>query len=220
MSSPRDPPPLVLVDEHDVPLGEASRRACHDGTGRLHRAFTALVLDRGGALLLARRARAKPLWPGHWDGSIASHPGPGEGYAAAARRRLREELGIDAGALAALEVVNRFRYRATDPRGGVEDEVCATVIAVLDGAEPAPSDGEIDALRWVAGEALAADLEREPRAFCPWLLLALALLRDGAACTQPAVATRVAALASALMAVDLDAAIAAHAVDAGWRSLG
>lgn len=216
MPSPPRPPKLVLVDARDVPLGEASRHECHEGPGRRHRAFTVLVFDRGGALLLARRAAAKPLWAGHWDGTIASHPRPAEPYGDAATRRLGEELDVAPARIAALEVLNRFRYRATDPRGGIEDEVCATVVAVIDGGEVAPAAREVDAARWTSCGALADAVERQPSAFCPWLLLAIALLRDGAPCGDPLVATSVSTLGAAFLGRDLERALAAHAVDAGW----
>src|SRR5690606_39070889 len=88
-------PPVVLVDADGREIGSASLEDAHKGGGLKHRAFTLLVLDADGHLVLARRAAAKPLWPGSWDGTVASHPGHGEAQVAAARRRAREELGVD-----------------------------------------------------------------------------------------------------------------------------
>ncbi|MEE4384465.1 MAG: NUDIX domain-containing protein, partial [Pseudomonadales bacterium] len=58
---------LVLVDEADNALGVLDKAACHDGEGRLHRAFSVFVLDRDGRVLLQQRAHGKRLWPGYWS---------------------------------------------------------------------------------------------------------------------------------------------------------
>ncbi|MEO0651932.1 MAG: isopentenyl-diphosphate Delta-isomerase, partial [Planctomycetota bacterium] len=161
---------LVLVDDGDQPLGTASKRDCHLGRGRTHRAFATVVLDPEERVLLARRAAPKPLWPGYWDATVASHPRAGEGYDQASTRRLGEELGCHAESL----LVDRFRYRIQYAEVGVEDELCAAVVArVESGTALAPDSHEIDAVRWVDPEELAdlLTLDREP--ICPWMPLAI-----------------------------------------------
>ncbi|MFN8641790.1 MAG: isopentenyl-diphosphate Delta-isomerase, partial [Candidatus Binatia bacterium] len=99
---------LILVDEHDTPIGADSRAACHAGTGRLHRAFSIYLFDRRGRLLLQKRSAAKLLWPQHWSNSCCSHPRVGETTDQAARRRLVEELGLET----ALQALFKFHYQA------------------------------------------------------------------------------------------------------------
>jgi isopentenyl-diphosphate delta-isomerase len=43
---------LILVDEDDREQGHLSKAACHDGTGVLHRAFSAFLFNAAGELLL------------------------------------------------------------------------------------------------------------------------------------------------------------------------
>ena len=43
---------LILVDEADRELGFLSKDLCHDGQGTLHRAFSLLVFNETGELLL------------------------------------------------------------------------------------------------------------------------------------------------------------------------
>lgn len=161
---------LVLVDDRDQPLGTASKRDCHLGAGRTHRAFATVVLDPAGRVLLARRAPTKPLWPGHWDATVASHPRAGEGYEHASTRRLGEELGC----AAASELVDRFRYRIQYADVGVEDELCAAVVARVDPSTSlAPDPAEIDALRWVESEDLVSNLTFARERICPWMPLTL-----------------------------------------------
>ena len=54
---------LILVDGGDAPKGYAEKVLCHSGDGRLHRAFTVLLFDDDGRLLLTRRSSTKMLWP-------------------------------------------------------------------------------------------------------------------------------------------------------------
>jgi isopentenyl-diphosphate delta-isomerase len=161
---------IVLVDAADRELGEAPAIDCHVPPGRLHRAFTTIVLDADGRVLLARRAAGKMLWPGAWDATVASHPSPGESNEAAAARRLVEELGVTG----ALVSCPRFEYRAPFADVGVEHEVCRTLVARLaPGATVAAAPDEIDALRWEDPPTLLATIAERAGELCPWALLAL-----------------------------------------------
>jgi len=54
---------LILVDEADRRLGHLSKDLCHEGRGVLHRAFSLLIFNGRGELLVQQRAPAKRLWP-------------------------------------------------------------------------------------------------------------------------------------------------------------
>lgn len=208
-----EPRRVVLVDERDEELGAAPVLDCHLPPGRLHRAFTTIVVDAEDRVLLARRAPGKLLWPGYWDATVASHPRPGESNQAAAVRRLVEELGLAPGALVsgAPVVAPRFEYRAPFADVGVEHEVCRTLVARLaPGAEVAPAPEEIDAVRREDADALLATIAERAGELCPWALLALlaAGTLDGA---LPAGLTGREAL--------LSRALAAHLPAGSWRML-
>ena len=181
MSADRPTPDhVVLVDESDAPLGREQRDVAHRGEGQLHRAFTLLVLDHDDRLLLARRAEDKTLWPGCWDGTLASHPVDGEAYAEAAARRIDEEL-LRRGLVApSPDHLVRFRYQARDGDRGSEHELCTALVVRLPADDVlAPVAGEIDALEWVDAAALIDRAGREPRSLCPWLLMSLMHLPRG-----------------------------------------
>ena len=57
---------LILVDEHDNEVGSLNKVLCHDGDGKLHRAFSLFVFDAEGQLLLQQRGAGKRLWPMYW----------------------------------------------------------------------------------------------------------------------------------------------------------
>ncbi len=86
---------LPIVDENDIEVGSASRAEIHRKAWR-HRAVHIVVLSAEGEVLLQRRSLLKDTYPGYWDISVGGHVGVHESYEEAARRELREELGVEA----------------------------------------------------------------------------------------------------------------------------
>lgn len=163
---------LVLVDDGDRVLGYASKKACHEGQGILHRAFSLFVLDAGGRVLLQQRASTKLLWPGYWSNSCCSHPRRGESMAEATQRRLEEELGFRC----PMQYLYKFQYRAAFESAGTEHELC-WVCAGRSDAPVRPNDNEIASWLWVEPETLDRELVQAPERFTPWLKLEWRRLR-------------------------------------------
>ena len=157
---------LILVDEDDREVGHLDKRACHDGDGVLHRAFSIFVFNEHGELLLQRRSDEKRLWPGYWSNSCCSHPRRGERLDEAVDRRLEEELGI----VTELHFLYRFHYHAPFRDVGSEREVCSVFIGRSDGPVRA-NRREVSEWRWISAADLEAGLEQRPEAFTPWLKL-------------------------------------------------
>src|SRR5258708_1382220 len=65
---------LILVDEADQGVGHLSKRLCHEGRGILHRAFSLLIFNDCGELLIQQRSASKRLWPLYWSNSCCSPP--------------------------------------------------------------------------------------------------------------------------------------------------
>ena len=83
---------VILVDQNDDPIGKEDKVKCHLPNGKLHRAFTALIFNGDGKLLLTKRGDGKMLWPNYWDGTVASHPRESETYVSSAERRMPEAV--------------------------------------------------------------------------------------------------------------------------------
>ncbi len=83
-----------VVDPGDRAVGHASRAEVH-GNNLLHRAVHILIFNGRGEVYLQKRSRTKDRHPLLWDSSAAGHVAADEEYDNAARRELREELGID-----------------------------------------------------------------------------------------------------------------------------
>jgi isopentenyl-diphosphate delta-isomerase type 1 len=134
---------LTVVDEHDRPVGVATREFVHRH-GLRHRSVHILVFDPAGRLLLQKRARGKDENPGLWDTSAAGHVAAGEGYARAARRELAEELGIRP------RGVPRRLFRI--PAGAATGWEFCTVYRVVHCGRVQPDRGEIERVQWFTVE--------------------------------------------------------------------
>ncbi|MDB4951366.1 MAG: Isopentenyl-diphosphate delta-isomerase [Gemmatimonadetes bacterium] len=153
---------VVLVDPDDVETGTLEKMMAHR-EGALHRAFSVFVFDAAGRMLLQRRAAAKYHSGGLWSNTCCSHPRPGEDVAAAAARRLREEMGF----ACPLRPAFTFVYRADVGGGLTEHEYDHVLVGRFDG-EPVPNPDEVEAWRWTDPAQVAREVEETPDAFTFW----------------------------------------------------
>ncbi|MDG4803798.1 isopentenyl-diphosphate Delta-isomerase [Micromonospora sp. WMMD980] len=159
---------VELVDDGGRAIGETTVATAHQPPGRLHRAFSVLLVDPAGRVLLQRRAAVKTRFPLRWANSCCGHPLPGQSLTEAANRRLAEELGLGP---VDLTEVGVYLYYAEDPATGrVEfeyDHVLRAGVPADVAVRPDPD--EVAELRWVDPGAVSADLDIDPRAYAPWL---------------------------------------------------
>ena len=153
---------VVLVSELDEIVGKARKLEVHR-TGQLHRAFSVLVLDDRGRVLLQRRAAMKYHSPRLWSNTCCGHPRPGERTADAAERRLREEMGISC----ELVKVRKFTYRADLGAGLIEHEIDHVFVGRTTEA-PRPDLAEVEAWRWLDTDELRMWLQLRPENFTAW----------------------------------------------------
>lgn len=154
---------VILVDERNRALGAADKLETHR-RGRLHRAFSVFLTAPDGRFLLQRRCPGKYHSGGLWANSCCGHPRPGERTAAGARRRVREELGVDCRPRFAFFA----RYSATLDHGMTENELVYVYSAPLVG-EPDPDPREIADLAFRSLAEIAADIRRAPHESACWL---------------------------------------------------
>jgi len=166
---------VILVDQDDNPIGKEEKVKCHLPNGKLHRAFTALIFNGEGKLLLTKRSEGKMLWPNDWDGTVASHPRESETYVSSAERRMPEEIGV----VCKMNYVNKFEYHIPYKNVGSENEICGTLIGTVDSFdESSMIKDEISEIKWIDPNELKNELEQNRDTYCPWMVIALYFLAD------------------------------------------
>jgi isopentenyl-diphosphate delta-isomerase len=164
---------LILVDSSDEEIGGLDKEACHDGSGKLHRAISVFIFNRDGDLLIQQRHAQKRLWGSAWSNSCCSHPRVGEETDVAARRRVAEELGLET----PLRFLFKFEYRSNYDEIGTEHELCSVYAGQVD-CEPIVNTNEIQAWEWVSSPELNRRIEQTPNDFTPWLRIEWARIND------------------------------------------
>jgi len=178
---------IPTVDENDVALGSASKRACHTlengTTGILHRAFSVFLFNTGGELLLQRRAPSKITFPNYWTNTCCSHPryNPEEldetnnrGIKTAAQRRMFYELGVPESRfpLDSMDVLTRVHYEARSCDKWCENEIDYVIFVRGEVDLSALNEDEVCETRYVTLNELkefmkSADTDPE-LLFTPW----------------------------------------------------
>lgn len=164
---------VVLLDDDGNPMGSAPKATVHGANTPLHLAFSCYLLGRDGKVLLTRRALSKRTWAGVWTNSYCGHPAPGEALVDAVRRRALQELNVTVDSIEV--ILENFKYRAVDPGGVVEHEVCPVFTARIDN-DPIPDMNEIIEWNWVSPESLIQSMTHTPFVYSPWLQKQLPLL--------------------------------------------
>jgi len=154
--------PLILVNEANRALGTGGKTAVHRA-GLLHRAFSIFLVDERGYLVLQQRSRKKYHSGGLWANACCGHPRPGERTLTAARRRLKEELGISA----RLSFGFFARYATELDNGMHENELVYVYFGRL-ADEPRPDPAEIGDIASLAYEEVRRRIARDPDTFAFW----------------------------------------------------
>lgn len=163
---------IVMVNENNIPIGTARRRSAHHDDTKLHRAFSVFIFNEKGEVLLQQRAMSKKTWPGIWSNSCCGHVMLHETTEAAARRRLKYELGMRVDKLHL--ILPDFRYRA-EKDGVVENEICPVFVGFAS-TQPSPNPNEINEVKWANWERFVVDVADPSNGYSPWAGEEVALL--------------------------------------------
>ncbi len=164
---------LIVVNQQDAIIDYKTRTECHQGDGILHRAFSIFIFNDSQELILQRRSAQKLLWPDFWSNSCCSHPRQGEKLDSAAKRRLKEELGIETD----LIYLYTFKYHARFGSIGSERELCAVFIG--SSVENIRfNHNEITACKYVPINVVTIELENNPAIYTPWFKMEWQRLMD------------------------------------------
>jgi isopentenyl-diphosphate delta-isomerase len=156
---------VILVDEEDNPVGTMEKMEAHE-RGLLHRAFSILLFNSKGELLLQKRSEKKYHSGGLWTNTCCSHPLPDEAMAQSARQKLKQEMGIDVQPV----FIYKFRYQTEVDRNLIEHEFDYVFIGSFDG-EPVINKEEVEDWKFIDLHSLRKDMEQNPSVYTPWFKL-------------------------------------------------
>ncbi len=153
---------VILVDEHDKEIGLMEKQEAHI-KGLLHRAFSVMVFNGKGEMLLQQRALSKYHSGGLWTNTCCSHPRQGETTEEAAHRRLQEEMGFDC----ELQLHQTFIYKAPFENGLTEHELDHVFIGTYN-QDPHINPEEVNDFHWISLSELDQQLRNQPEKFTVW----------------------------------------------------
>lgn len=158
---------VILVDEQDKPLGTMEKLEAHK-KGLLHRAFSIFIFNSKNELLLQQRSLTKYHSAGLWTNTCCSHPRPGENTHDAAKRRLKEEMGMET----TLEYKTSFTYKTKFDNDLTEHEFDHVFIGNSD-LDPVINKEEAHAYKWMSIEQIKTEIKFKPEEFTIWFRIAM-----------------------------------------------
>ena len=172
---------VIAVAEDDTVIGPMSKLEAHRGAGHYHRAFSVLLFNTKGEMLLQQRSSDKVTFPNVWANACCSHPlhSPEEleledarGVKRAAVRKLEQELGIDPAQVSTDDMVymTKMRYSARMNQEWIERELDHIIVMCAD-VEINPNPNEVANTLWVDHDKMEAMLLEEraaDQAIAPW----------------------------------------------------
>ena len=153
---------VILVDKNDNQIGLMPKMEAHIN-GVLHRAFSIIIFNSDGKILLQKRASTKYHTPNLWSNTCCSHQREGEDNIKAGKRRLDEEMGF----VTELYNFDKFVYKVKFANGLTEHENDHLMLGVYDG-DPKPNPKEVDEWKWIDIDNLYIDMKTNPDSYTAW----------------------------------------------------
>lgn len=158
---------VVLVNPQDEIIGLMEKQQAHVN-GLLHRAFSVFLFNTSGEMLLQKRASGKYHSPNQWTNAVCSHPRIDESYIEGAKRRLKEELGIET------DITEKFHflYKAGVGQDLWEHELDHVFVGNYEG-DFNLDENEVSEVRYISLENLDKELNENPENFTEWFKIIL-----------------------------------------------
>ncbi len=154
---------VVCVDEQNNEIWSMEKIAAHEGNGTLHRAFSVIIVNKKGEILLQQRSMDKYHCPWLQANACCSHPRIGEFTIDAAHRRTQEELWISCD----LEEWASFIYHADCWNNLVEYEYDTIFEWSIESDEIPFNREEVMSTKRMNIKELKASLQKNPEHYTP-----------------------------------------------------
>jgi len=155
--------PVILCDEQGRELGEYGKLEAHQDN-KLHKAFSILLYNSAGEMLIHKRADCKYHTPGLWTNVCCSHHIAREDVMTTAPRRLQEEMGFTC----LLEEQFTFLYQAQLDKNLFEHELDTVFTGTYDGPIDIFNPEEVSDTRFIPLDNLQREIAEYPERFTPW----------------------------------------------------
>ncbi len=153
---------IALLDEKDNIIGYEEKLKVHQ-KGLLHRAFSILVFNDDGEILLQKRASTKYHSPGLWTNTCCSHLIKSLDFDEYIHSRLLDEMGFDC----ELKYKCKFHYLAEFENGLTENEIDHVYIGHWNGT-PSLNSEEADDYQWESIENIKKGIKENPDEYTYW----------------------------------------------------
>jgi len=162
---------LDILDENGSKIGTESRKIIHS-KGHIHPTIHVWIYNSKGELLLQKRSKDKPTFPGLWDLSAGGHVSAGQTYEEAVLREIWEELGLKI-SLDDLEFFKNKRFEGSIPEEDWYDNEFNNIYFLkYDGdiKDLKFIDGEVEDVKFFQLDELEAELADpvKQKQFCPY----------------------------------------------------
>jgi len=154
---------VILVNSSGRKTGVSDKMEAHLN-GALHRAFSIFIYNEEGKMLLQKRASSKYHFANLWTNACCSHPRPGEKIITAAKRRLKEELGIST----PLKLIGHLRYTFFDSQSLLTENEFDFILKGQFNSEIIYNPEEVAAVMWILPHQLLQEVSTYPQNFTPW----------------------------------------------------
>ena len=164
---------VILVNENGQQTGYEEKLKAHK-EALLHRAFSIVIYNSKGQMLIHKRASAKYHSADLWTNACCSHPRPSETFEAATQRRMLEELGFTI----SLTEIGDFVYKHHDKQSGLTEYEHDTVFEGFYDGEININPKEMSEFKWIGLAELKEKVQTDPEHFTFWFKKIIELYLD------------------------------------------
>lgn len=148
---------LCAVDKNDRPIGTASRKEIHSSK-MWHRGVHVFLYDKKGNMIVQRRGPKKDKYPNKLDCAVSEHSLSDEDCETAAKRGLKEELGISP----RIKLLVHFRMVY-----GPKDYMVCKLFECKHKGKIRPNE-EVNGVFYIQPAELMEMIRKDPSSMTPW----------------------------------------------------
>jgi len=153
---------LDIVNDEDVITGQEMRSTVHQ-LGLQHRGAHVFLFTHDGKMLVQKRSADRAASPSMLDCSVSEHVKAGESYLEAARRGMKEEMGVDV-----LEIKPLVKFRMN--YGTNDNEISTLYEGTVDPAKVRFDPVEIESINYYSLNELQELIAAGNIKFCGWFV--------------------------------------------------